>query len=185
MVVLNAVVEFLPLGLAVSLLLAGVLFVRIGRERRRRVQAREPEPNSLSQADRRLAIVTLGMWVGPILGIFAVAQVMVWQVRHDVAVFLDHVASDAIVEVDGRPRADGPEVVRVLQSLAPLAAHHSHPINRIDVRVESGGRSLELVLGRDSQVPDEYWVFDPRYSALDQYEVGRVTTKLFDADPAP
>ena len=39
---------------------------------------------------------------------------------------------------------------------------------------------MTFELGRDSALPQEYWVFYPKYRVTSNYEIGRVTTPMFD-----
>ena len=72
------------------------------------------------------------------------------------------------------------EIIKVLNGINSIWAHHSHPTKRITVEIRNGTNNLVLQLGRDSGSPQEYWVFYPLYSITAKNEIGRITTSLFD-----
>jgi hypothetical protein len=61
-----------------------------------------------------------------------------------------------------------------------VLGHHSHPTKKIHIEVERNGQVMNFNLGRDSQNPQEYWVFFPKYRVSSMYEIGRITTSALD-----
>jgi hypothetical protein len=88
--------------------------------------------------------------------------------------------SGTAILINGHPVQNGQEVLGVLRSLDDLPAHHSHPGRRITIEVH-GKSHFTLWLGRDSDNPREYWVFDPRHLITQNNEIGRIVTPVFDA----
>lgn len=67
-------------------------------------------------------------------------------------------------------------LLSTLQTLQPLGSHHSQPQQGTDIRFEYGGGWFQYQVGRDSERPEEYWVFCVGRShpgAIDM-EIGRV-----------
>ena len=107
-----------------------------------------------------------------------------WRVRNDVHRFLAESNGPFVVFVEGTqaPVARVDSLIDVLRSVRPMPAHHSHPTYRVDIRViDHTGGVLNLELGRDVDVPREYWVFQPDYATTSNNEVGRIVTPLFDS----
>ena len=75
-----------------------------------------------------------------------------------------------------RDPAEISALLSLLQTLRDLPAHHSHPIENCDITIEFGSSEYQYRLGRDSAVPDEYWVFETARtgSGSSGREIGRV-----------
>ena len=78
------------------------------------------------------------------------------------------------------PAADADKIVSALKQTSPALGHHSHPTIRVRVDINSERGNMTFELGRDSALPQEYWVFYPKYRVTSNYEIGRVTTPVFD-----
>jgi hypothetical protein len=99
--------------------------------------------------------------------------------RAEVIRFVRNVSSDATVMVNGQIVMNSQNVVSEVAKLTKTAAHHSHPTTRIRVDLIDADRRLTLELGRDSELPNEYWVFCPEYRFTKMNEIGRITTDIF------
>lgn len=83
---------------------------------------------------------------------------------------------DDAVLVNGRRVADPGRWIAVLGQIRPSTPHHSHPVDFATVELRATTASLRLAVGRDSQAPDEFWVFaDPG-----NVEIGRITAAGFE-----
>jgi len=100
--------------------------------------------------------------------------------RLEVLHYLDGVSASERISVDGRQVQNSKEIINTLKNLSELPAHHSSPTKRIAVEI-SDHSHLILWLGRDSNNPQEYWIFYPRHFITRSNEIGRVITPLFDA----
>ena len=69
------------------------------------------------------------------------------------------------------------KILGAIRSVKDIKAHHSHPVNTIDIQifVSNNTKPVHLSLSKDSQRPNEYWVFWPAYS--NENEVGRIQTE--------
>jgi hypothetical protein len=102
--------------------------------------------------------------------------------------FLSHAAIDEIrprlyatvteVHVNGMPAADPERLLSALRQIAPHNYHHSHPTVFHRVQLQTSEGPLELQLGRDSTVPNEYWVFYPGFDQAN--DIGTVLTDVLD-----
>jgi hypothetical protein len=101
-------------------------------------------------------------------------------VRHEVKTFLEGVSENAIVSINDEVIRGTETVIDELRKLAPLAAHHSHATKRIRITIIDNNQGLVIDLGRDSERPQEYWVFYLGYMHTRVNEIGRITTGLFD-----
>jgi hypothetical protein len=119
-------------------------------------------------------------FVVPGMLIFVISDVLILQARGQVNSFLGHLDDQAIVRVNDTVIENPEEIVSELKTMAPLEPHHSHHEGRIAVMIENGDSKLDLELGRDSQNPNEYWVFYAKYLSTESNEVGRIISDKFD-----
>lgn len=110
----------------------------------------------------------------------AVASVMTTYARGEALNFLQSLPENYTVYVNQKQVPDPEKMISSLQEITPYWAHHSHPTTRIRVEVRSDARELTLELGRDSDNPQEYWVFYLAHGVTANNEIGRITTSAFD-----
>ena len=119
-------------------------------------------------------------FIAPIIVSMTISSFITSVVRSQVLAFLNSLPAQHGVFINGKP-AQNPEVVlATLRTVAPLMAHHSHPTSTVRIEVQTKGKSLNLQLGRDSGVSQEYWVFYPGYPVTALNEIGRITTPVFN-----
>jgi hypothetical protein len=119
-------------------------------------------------------------FVIPIVFVFIFENVIEVIVRHKLHLLLRSLSSDRVILVNGLPASSPEVVIGALQKVQPTEGHHSHPTRRINVDIKAHGGAMTLVLGRDSDIPQEYWVFSPAPPFSWGDELGRITTKAFD-----
>ena len=107
----------------------------------------------------------------------SVDSVMTTYAQHEAINFLQGLSGSYTMYVNEREVRDPEKLISALKTLAPQAAHHSHPTKRIRVLISSEEKYLTLELGRDSDNPQEYWVFS---SGASNGEIGRITSAAFD-----
>jgi hypothetical protein len=98
--------------------------------------------------------------------------------RERIVEWLDSHSGPYKIRINGSEVGDSTAIVAALKTVTDVGAHHSHPAELFRVEVMTDSGSLELILGRDSERPDEYWVFPldrKRFEDLGN-EIGRVTT---------
>ena len=80
------------------------------------------------------------------------------------------------VEINGEPAPDPEGLITALRAMdTSFFRHHkSHPVNRIDIRLRTDKGELEIWLGRDSQIPNQYWL----HHGINDFAF--VTTHLLD-----
>jgi hypothetical protein len=86
------------------------------------------------------------------------------------------------VFVKGTEPADQESVLAALRSIDLGLGHHSHPLGRFKVEISSGAGRVLLELARDSDRPDEYWVYMPGYWVQDNLDIGQLTSPVFAED---
>jgi len=101
--------------------------------------------------------------------------------RSEVLNYLRGLSGNYIVSIDRRRISDPALIVSALKQMSPVLGHHSHPTSNIQVEIQSANGTLDLELRRDSDNPQEYWVFYPKYLVTSNNEIGRITTPVFDA----
>ncbi len=106
--------------------------------------------------------------------------------RTEAKELLDKLSVNPAVKINGRLVENPKEIVAELKKVVPLLAHHSHPVNVINVEIFGNNEKLFLTVGRDSQNPKEYWVYYPKYASgwWTEYspgcDLGRIISTLFD-----
>lgn len=121
------------------------------------------------------------LFIACLSAVVAITYTATTRVRQQLAEDVRKLPADVVVLVDGHPVATREAFIAMLQQIAPAAAHHSHPMRAITIAVRGRGTDILLSFGRDSERPQEYWVFDPRDELVRMNEIGRVTTSLLDA----
>ncbi len=124
--------------------------------------------------------VAIACFILPIELTFLIAAPMDRTIRKETLRFLNSLSDNANVIINGKTVDNPSDVISNLKSLAKMQAHHSHPTQRIRIKVLSSDYSLTLELGRDSDMPSEYWVFYPGYRHSRLNEIGRINTTIFD-----
>jgi len=73
------------------------------------------------------------------------------------------------------------QLIALLQTLKGVAAHHSHPVEKIDLVFNSGGRQYHYRIGRDSERPWEFWIapIGRQAPGREGLEIGRVQSAEF------
>jgi hypothetical protein len=90
---------------------------------------------------------------------------------------LSRISAQYDVAINGRRIPDAPFVIRAIRDLRDGIPHHSHPLTPMTVRVFDEKTAVEFVIARDSDRPDEYWIFRPGPNAAGDprgREIGRV-----------
>jgi hypothetical protein len=108
------------------------------------------------------------------------ASIITTYARHDALSFVQNLSGNYTVDVNHQRVRDSDIVISALKEITPYWAHHSHPTTRIRVDIRCDARGLTLELGRDSDNPQEYWVFYPEHGVTSDTEIGRITTAAFD-----
>jgi hypothetical protein len=119
-------------------------------------------------------------FVVPIQVSFTVGSSMEKILRAEVIRFVRNISSEATVMVNGQTISNSQGAIYEVAKLAQLDAHHSHPTIRIHVKIIDENRMLMLELGRDSELPTEYWVFCSAYNFTKLNEIGRIRTNFFN-----
>jgi hypothetical protein len=104
----------------------------------------------------------------------------------EVAGFLGSVSDRYTISVDGHVVQNRDQLLAALKEFAYLPAHHSQPARELQVEISDPPKSMRLRLGRDSNDPQEYWVFAPSPSKLAaragmKKDIGHIKTTVFDA----
>jgi hypothetical protein len=104
--------------------------------------------------------------------------------------FISHAALDELrpilnapvtdVLVDGTPIAAPEPLLAALRRIESRRYHHSHPTGSYRVQLQTSEGPLELILRRDSAVPNEYWVYYRGFKATEANDIGTVVTDALD-----
>jgi hypothetical protein len=128
-----------------------------------------------------LPLKSIACFVISFVSIFVIGGIKSSSLRNTVKAFLNDVSAEVKVKVNREWFNNPKEIVEVLKKVQPLPAHHSHSTTPIHIEVINDTRSLSIELGRDSQRPQEYWVFYPAlFSFTTKIEIGGIVTDLFD-----
>lgn len=134
----------------------------------------------------RTTPVQMASWCTAAGGIVAMIAISSWdkfRLRSELRDVNPLEASQVAVARGGksRPVTDPAAAARVLKLLTGakgIAAHHSHPVEPVTVSFEFRGDAYCYRVGRDSAVPDEYWVIslNPGCTRFGEMELGRLQT---------
>jgi hypothetical protein len=119
-------------------------------------------------------------FVVPIFAAIGIAEFMASSSRAEALNFIRGSAGNYTVYVNQQIVLGADKVISALKTVSPKLAHHSHPTKRIRVELNSEKGHMTLELARDSDYPQEYWVFYPKYRVTANNEIGRITTSVFD-----
>ena len=123
-------------------------------------------------------VKSFGVFLGSIfIGILCVTIVIYFATDTSLK-FLNSLSGQYSVKINNVVVENPGEVVAELKKVGHIMAHHSHPTTTVRVEIEGSNGHLVLHLRRDSDTPDEYWVFNPAFD--DMNEIGRITTPIFD-----
>ena len=84
------------------------------------------------------------------------------------------------ITVNEKPFDRPDDLLTALRSMRDAPAHHSHPTIEYRVLLITSLGPLELRLCRDSDNPNEYWVFYSGFQSTRRNEIGRVFTGVLD-----
>ncbi|MBN2684069.1 MAG: hypothetical protein JXR40_02205 [Pontiellaceae bacterium] len=73
--------------------------------------------------------------------------------------YLESTGDFAVVSINGQPIDDYDDFIEQLLTLRKTTPHGFHPVEKFEVAVTKGKRKLKLVLGTDSEVNTECWVY--------------------------
>ena len=80
---------------------------------------------------------------------------------HERKTLLNAVSQSSGVAIDGRPLPDPSTLLVAIRGLRAVPAHHSSPGKPIHFTLIGGQHVVEITIARDSQHPNEFWVYRP------------------------
>ena len=89
------------------------------------------------------------------------------QIREDIIEAISNIGTNAWVIVDGVIVKQPYKLFEDLMTMDKHRGHHSCPEMRIRLSITNSSQSITLDVGRDSEIPTEYWIFDPNKSYLE------------------
>ena len=105
----------------------------------------------------KLFVACFVAFMGIIFSGIIVDQMIVAAAREEVTPFLK--SGIVSVRADGKPVVDAARLIDHIQNMSEKPAHHSHPKKNVTLALQTQKGDLTLTLSRDSQNPQEYWVF--------------------------
>jgi hypothetical protein len=131
----------------------------------------------------------LPWWIAtPLIALSCVAMLLVayrnveaWRARTAVRAMLDAPDSEFLLTVNGHVPQNPAAVLGAMRGIHSKPAHHSHPEHEMAVVVRRKQNALELTVRRDTDLPEEYWIFWTREAqSTNRLEIGRIETAVFD-----
>ena len=177
--------RIIPLGaLHILSCFAGVLlvfaFVFAAVNMAKYVKSGEAANDKRTNSFKNFPIKTFTCAIGSLALVLVLSDLARTGARNGLKRYLGNVSGDVAVKVNGEFVANPNEIVDKLRKVAPLPAHHSRTTKKICLEILSNDNVLTVRLERDADIPEEYWVFYPRYRWRLYDEIGRITTNLFD-----
>ena len=105
--------------------------------------------------------------------------------KHKLLQSLRSLSAKSTVSINGKEVQNRDEILNTLRGLRYVVAHHSSPTREFQVEISDPPQKLLLLVARDSDNPQEYWVRVPspsRLAARAAYkkDIGHIITKVFD-----
>ena len=138
------------------------------------------QANGLASPKSAFPRKSVGFFLISCLTAIIVGGVITTYVRREALNFIQSLPENYTVYVNEEQVRDSHKLISALKGIAPYWAHHSHPTKRIRILIRSDEGDLRLELGRDSDTPQEYWVFSLEHDVSSNNEIGRITTAAFD-----
>lgn len=168
--ILSCLVVVLPIFAFVFFAVNMAKYVKSGQA------ASDKRTNSL----KNIPIKSLTCAVGSLAIVLILSDLANTGARNDLKRSLDKISSEAAVSLNGELVANPNEMVAALKKVVPLQAHHTTITKKLRLEILSNDNILIVELGRDEGIPQEYWVFYPKYRWRLYSEVGRIVTDVFD-----
>jgi len=117
---------------------------------------------------------------------FGMTCIVEMKVRQNVKqIFSQMNEKDVIVKIDGKEVNQPAIWFNAIRSFDKITPHHSHSEEKAKFEIISVGQKLTLLIGRDSYVKNEYWVYYPDF--IPRQHIGsfytdtlNITTKLIN-----
>jgi len=169
--------RFMPVLFGLSLIAMLFLIVSLIRRLRSRVK----DVKSGVRHRRRYPGRSFTLFLATIICMVFISAAMKEGSKAEILFYLDHIDPKTLsVQVNGGKATDPNAVIDVLRTMPDIPAHHTHAVGGFTIVIDDQIGGLTLRLGRDSDRPQEYWVFYPRYRYTTHNEVYRINTALFD-----
>jgi len=144
------------------------------------IRSRPANKFSPTNQSRKFPVKSTIIFVAAVLIAIVVAETMASLSRAEAVTFIQQLSGNYRVSVNHQPVTNPDGMIAALKQISPELAHHSHPTKRIRVEIQTEKGDWTLELGRDSDFPQEYWVFYPKYRVTSNNEIGRITAPVFD-----
>ncbi len=123
---------------------------------------------------------SLAFFLIPIFVVIATGIFVTVEIDNEVSNFFEQLPDNYTVYVNKKPVPNGDQIVSTLKTASRQLGHHSHPTDRISLDIKSQKGNLSLELRRDSEIPQEYWVYYYKYGVGWHTDIGKITTPIFD-----
>lgn len=100
--------------------------------------------------------------------------------RNELKRYLGSLTDDVVVRINGEFVANPNKIVTELKKVVPFKAHHSRTTKKFHLEILNNDNKVVIRLERDADIPEEYWVFYPKYRWRLYDETGRIKTDIFD-----
>ncbi len=77
------------------------------------------------------------------------------------------------IEINHR-KVDTAHALADFNKIQRMRPHNSSPISKVPVRIVTQTQTYHLEIGRDSQNPNEFWIFYPKFLVTTYNEIGRI-----------
>ena len=118
--------------------------------------------SSLTQSpgDRKpLLLVVAALIMGVFVGTWFLAED--YSERRAQRELLGAISHASIVVVNGQPIPESAVALAALRGIRHVPSHHSGPTSPIHIELRDGQRSTAVTIARDSDRPNEFWVYLP------------------------
>ena len=93
--------------------------------------------------------------------------------------FIKDNESQIQIKIDNQKCNNPQPIIDELIKISSLGYHHSSPTRKLKIEILANGQSKQIVLGQDSQIKNEFWVFDTDFRTTSDNEIGKIKSNLF------
>jgi hypothetical protein len=144
-----------------------------------RRHARRTSSSGAAMRNNRFPMKSLKALLIPILVSFGVCFLSVSNAREQLSKRINSLGSGYTIAVNGEIAGSRKAILDALHGLYWEWGHHSHPTKKINLAISDPSGRIILALARDSEYPQEYWVFLPKYWITSKTDIGRIKNSAF------
>ena len=136
--------------------------------------------NSFDEMPILAMTFSIGFFIIPIMSSFIISLIMTGLSHQEFSSFIGNIDKEYSIQINNKTVQNPKKFLNELTKMSFIPAHHSYPIKKFKFKIKDKDGELELSIGQDSQIKNEYWIFYPKYRHTGANELGRIRTNIFE-----